>query len=296
MLRKVVVILQKEPPKEEALAFQTMLAEAAIEYIWYAAETEAAKKETEAGADTAVERVLREIEKEGGKHHYDILFLSSNPEICRLAIKMKCSALAYLGNGNGSFEGIRYAAESLKNIDKRYLERICLRYAELPWEILQTKRCLVREMIAEDIDAFYEIYEEPSITAYMEGLYPDKEQETEYIKKYIKSVYAFFEYGLWTVIDRQSGKIIGRAGLSWREETKTVELGYVIAKPFQRQGYAFEVCKAILKYAGEELEIEQIAAYIKEENEASKELCRKLKFEYKGKVIIRNTEYEKWQY
>ena len=293
MLKKVVVILEKDPSKEENDAFKEMLVREDIDCVWYIAEKESEKEKNANGIGAEMEGVLAEID-EDAKNNYGILFISSNPEICRLALKAKCSCITYLGENNKSFEGIRYAVESLGNIDGKYLNRICLRYAGLPWEILRTERCLLREMTTEDVDAFYEVYSDPSITTYMEGLYPVKEQEVDYIRKYIKNVYEFFEYGLWTVVEKRRGKIIGRAGLSWREETETVELGYVIAKPFQGQGYAYEVCDAILKYAHEQLEMEQIAAYVKEENEASKALCRKLKFEQKGKITIRNSSYEKW--
>ena len=293
MLKKVVVILEKDPSKEENDAFKEMLVREDIDCVWYIAEKESEKEKNANGIGAEMEGVLAEID-EDAKNNYGILFISSNPEICRTALKAKCSCIAYLGGENKSFEGVRYAIESLDNIDGNYLERICRRYAGLPWEILRTERCIIREMTTGDVDAFYEIYKEPSITAYMEGLYTEKEQEVNYVKSYIKNVYEFFEYGLWTVIEKKSGKIIGRAGISWREETETVELGYVIAKPFQRQGYAYEVCDAILEYTHEQLEIEQVAAYVKKENQASKALCRKLKFELKGEIKIRNAYYEKW--
>lgn len=294
MLKEVVVILEKKPSDKESDAFMEMLAAENIKYIWHVAETEAWKGEESSGDSQEMDEILAEIDENITNGNYGILFISSNPEICRTALKAKCSCIAYLGGENKSFEGVRYAIESLDNIDGDYLERICRRYAGLPWEILRTERCIIREMTTGDVDAFYEIYKEPSITAYMEGLYTEKEQEVNYVKSYIKNVYEFFEYGLWTVIEKKSGKIIGRAGISWREETETVELGYVIAKPFQRQGYAYEVCDAILEYTHEQLEIEQVAAYVKKENQASKALCRKLKFELKGEIKIRNAYYEKW--
>lgn len=294
MLKKVVIILENKPSEKESNAFMKMLAAEKMKYIWYVAETEVCKGGRDRRNSLEMEEILAEIDENITKGNYGILFISSNPEICRIALKGKCSCIAYLGGENKSFEGVRYAIESLYNIDGNYLERICRRYAGLPWEILQTERCVIRETTTRDVDAFYEIYEEPSITAYMEGLYAEKEQEVNYIKSYIKNVYEFFEYGLWTVVEKQSGKIIGRAGISWREETETVELGYVIAKPFQGKGYAYEVCSAILEYTFEQLEIEQVAAYVKKENEASRALCRKLKFELKGEIKIRNTYYEKW--
>lgn len=295
MLKKVIVILEKESSNKETDEFVKMLHREGIDCVRYIAERENGEKEIIDESDNRIEEILQELDEHVSGKNYETLFISSNPDICLLAIEGGCSCIAYIGCvEDRSFGGIRYAIESLENIDIDYLDKICRRYAGLPWKILETERCIVREMTVEDVDAFYEIYKEPSITAYMEGLYPEREQETDYIKSYIKNIYEFYEYGLWTVVEKQSSEIIGRAGISWREETETVELGYVIAKPFQRQGYAYEVCNAILKYAYEELEIEQVAAYIKEGNEASEALCRKLKFEQKENVIIKNASYEKW--
>lgn len=289
MLRKVIVILKNETSKEELSVFRKMLEEEQIESLWYIAETIDANRE-----ETIMEEILSELEKKN--HNFGTVFICDSPDICKQAIEGGCSCIAYLGGGHENFFGVRYAIESFASIDVRYLERVCRRYAGKPWDILQTKRCMVREMTVEDVDAFFEIYKEPSITAYMEGLYPTKQQEVEYIRQYIKNVYEFFEYGLWTVLDKQTGQIIGRAGISWREETEMAELGYVFAKSYQRQGYAFEVCSAILQYAYEELGIEQMAAYIIEENVASKSLCKKLKFHQSGRRFLQNKWYEEWLY
>ena len=69
----------------------------------------------------------------------------------------------------------------------------------------------------EDVEDFYRIYADPSITRFMEGLYPDVEQEKEYVREYIEKVYTFFEFGVWTVVEKESGSVIGRAGFSYRE-------------------------------------------------------------------------------
>lgn len=325
ILKKVVLILEKQPAEEELTVFISLLFKEKIEVIWYIAEKahEAAesvcsekeslgekaekrrkkdRNETEGeSGDGKLEEILIELDTVAANEREKqekrgILFLSDNPDICGLAVLGGCSCIACLTeeNKDKEFTGVRYAVESLANIDGRFMERVCRRYAGLPWEILQTKRCVVREMTTADVPSFYEIYKEPSITAYMEGLFSEEEQETEYVKNYIKNVYEFFEYGLWTIVEKKSGKIIGRAGISWREETGETELGYVIAVPFQRQGYAYEVCSAILQYAKEELEIEQVAAYVKEENVASNRLCHKLGFQKEGNKFLRNICYEKW--
>lgn len=54
----------------------------------------------------------------------------------------------------------------------------------IPWEILTTERCLIRETGAEDLDALYEIYADTSVTKYTEGLYPERAKEEAYLKDY----------------------------------------------------------------------------------------------------------------
>lgn len=303
ILRQVVVILGKQPPEKELEAFQGMLEEENINSVCYIAGREATERTGAGMTEEDLEKNLRLLDgraenEEEDKKKKGILFISDNADVCRLAIEGGCSCIAYLteeGTEQGDFSAIRYAVLSLANLDGRYLERVCRRCAGLPWEILRTKRCVVREMTTADVPSFYKIYQEPSITAHMEGLFSDPNQEIEYVRSYIKNVYEFYEYGLWTIVDKQSGQIIGRAGLSWREETETVEIGYVIAVPFQRKGYAFEVCSAVLQYAWEELELKEVAAYIKEENEASVLLCRKLGFQKEGEILIRNEGYGNWR-
>lgn len=91
------------------------------------------------------------------------------------------------------------------------------------------------------------------MTDYMEGLY-EYEEELEYQKAYIENMYRFYGYGMWLVFEKKTGTLIGRAGVEHREELNgDMELGYAIRTSFQQQGYAYEVCQAIMQYAGEEL-------------------------------------------
>ncbi len=181
-------------------------------------------------------------------------------------------------NREEDFSHAEYAIENLSEIEYKSLELAYLRLTGQPWMITETKRCLIRETIPEDVDSFYEIYKEPSITEYMEDLYADREEEIAYIRDYIKNVYGFYGYGMWTVIEKESGEIIGRAGISLRDGCDIPELGFVIGVPWQRQGYAYEVCQAVLAYGRKELEFQQFQALIMKGNEKSKRLCEKLGF------------------
>lgn len=190
------------------------------------------------------------------------------------------------GNRGAVFPGAIYAVECLEEVEETSLEMAYRRLAGLPWEILRTERCMIRETTVEDVDSFYRLYEEPAITEYMEPLFEDRDEEIAYTKTYIEKVYGFYGYGMWTVLKKNSGEVIGRAGISWREGYELPELGFVIGVPWQRQGYAFEVCTAILAYAKTELSMEQVQALVQPGNKSSLDLCEKLGFILVGETML----------
>lgn len=193
-------------------------------------------------------------------------------------------------NGDADFAGAMYIIEQIEEIGCETVEMAYRRLAGLPWEILTTERCIIRETVEEDVDSFYEIYAEPEITKYMEGLYDDREKEIAYIRDYREKIYSFYGYGMWTVLTKK-GTVIGRAGISWREGFDLPELGFVIGVPWQRQGYAYEICSAILVYAQKELGLTEIQALVMAGNDKSEALCGKLGFQYMEQITIEGEVY-----
>ena len=167
--------------------------------------------------------------------------------------------------------GTRYAVESLAELDIEYLERVRRRYNHIPWDIGETERCLIRELSLSDLPALYELYDKPGMTDYVEPLY-DYETELEYQKAYIENMYGFYEYGMWLVFSKETGKLIGRAGLEHNE------MGYMIAPELWNRGYATEVCSFIIDYARENTDFEELYCRIDERNVASVHLAKKLGF------------------
>lgn len=195
------------------------------------------------------------------------------------------------GNRQETFSDIRFLAESWEALEADYLEQVYRRYKKLPWHILSTRRCQIRETVEEDVDAFYRIYEDSSITRYMEGLYEDREEERRYITEYRRSMYEFYGFGIWTVILRSTGEIIGRAGITLRSEEELPELGFVIGVPWQRQGIAKEVCRAILAYGRDRLYLDRIQAFVEPGNQVSEMLLTDLGFAFQGEYEEQGRQY-----
>ncbi len=200
-------------------------------------------------------------------------------------------ALYHELNRQVSFEEALYAVEDVQQLKLMSYDEVYRRLAGLPWDILETERLKVRESTVSDVPDFYGIYAEPSVTYYMEDLFQDPDEECAYMEAYIRQVYGFYGFGMWTVLLKETGQIIGRAGLSVRAGYELPELGFVIAVPFQGKGFAFEVCSAVLAYAKEELLFDRVQALVQEKNAASCSLLAKLGFEYEKNVIEDNREY-----
>lgn len=183
-----------------------------------------------------------------------------------------------------------YVVLGLDEVTYSDLCRIYQRWHGIPWEILETERCYVRELCMDDLPSLRTMYDKEHVTDFVEPLY-EPEQERQYQQEYIKRVYGFFGYGMWLVFEKETDRLIGRAGLEYRDycEEGEVELGYVIDSDFWRQGYATEVCRAIIQYAANRLNMERIYCRVAPDNMASVRLLEKLGFSLHEKS-------EEWTY
>lgn len=167
-----------------------------------------------------------------------------------------------------------YLVESLEDVEEIFLEQVVRRHLGLPWIIAETERLIIREF--QEADAENVIREKTDTDA--DRIF----YEVDTLKEYICCQYRFYEFGIWALVDKKSGALVGKAGLSCPEDGEfpvpleedgddrvVLELGYHIFEPYRRQGYAVEACQAILAYAREQWENCLIYAKIDASNEAS---------------------------
>ena len=245
-------------------------------------------------ADIAKDRLLLSLfENEGEENLGDILFLTDSDVMaeCLSYSGGYVVGIKHAGNDGDSFPGLKYVFSEIEEVDIDSFLKAYQRYAHLPWDVLDTERCHIRETTVEDVDVFYELYADPDMTKYMEGLFENPEDEKKYTRDYIEKVYGLMGFGIWTVTLKDTGEIIGRAGFSVRNGFDDIELGFLIGKDYQRQGYAYEVCKAILAYGKEVLLFPRVITFVKEENIASIRLCEKLGFSVSETVDIEENIY-----
>lgn len=183
--------------------------------------------------------------------------------------------------------------ESDWELDPEFEKRDALRKAGIPVEIAKTDQLLIRETIDSDISELYRIGTDQAVRKYIAPMQPTLEEEIVYTKAYVKHMYAFYDFGLWTVLEKDAygqERVIGRAGLFPSERLAgQIEMGYMIAPECQGNGYGKEAAETVLRYAFNVLDLEEVHLFAEKENKASVKLAETLLIKVPG------GQKEKWQ-
>lgn len=201
-------------------------------------------------------------------------------------------AAVFCSDGEKYTDGAEYVAESAAAVDYEFAYMAYCRMKGLPLTVLETERTVVRETCVSDLPELYAIYDDDDVRRYVEPLM-EYEQEKKFIESYIRNMYGFCGFGLWSVEERGSGRLIGRAGISLRETDGggRAEMGYIIAREYRRKGYAYEVCGAIKDYAFQKLGAEALYIVTSPGNMPSVKTAEKLGFGSPSLSVINGCEY-----
>lgn len=175
--------------------------------------------------------------------------------------------------GNFEIPKVNTLLESPEEVSASYLNMIFCHEKRIPAVILQTSHCIIRELTVQDAGKLYEICSKPQVNRYLEESVGSAEEEKEKLCAYVNTAYAFYGYGFWGVYEKQNGKLIGKAG--FKEGSLPLEIGYLLDNTVWGKGYATEIVRALVDYASEELNVQDIVARIHHENFASQCVAKK---------------------
>ncbi len=218
------------------------------------------------------ERALKEMLTDTEILPEQCLIITNNQQHAKMASAL---GMAVAGCMEGHFEVPKSVTllESPAEVSVGYLNMVYCHEKKLPATIAETKRCFIREMTGNDMDALYEILTDEETAKYLPAKAGTKEEELEKLVSYVSCVYSFFGYGYWGVFLKETGELIGRAG--FKEGEFPLEAGYVIKRSEWGKGFATEVLLELVRYAEEELGCTEIYANIDERNTASLRVAEK---------------------
>lgn len=235
----------------------------------------------------AEEAALREAVEQLGGAPKELLCLVETDALERLALSQGLLCVGYLNPAfpGQRLSGCRILLEGFQEIDRTFLEQVHTRALGLPVTIAETERLRIREMSLADLPALNALCRRNGY----------EEMGEEEAKAYIAYMYGLYQCGMWLVLEKESGRLIGRCGFGVADylDFSELDLGYLIDGACRRQGYAEEACRAVLSYGKEVLELPKISAYVEEKNIASRTLLGKLGFDrervlsYDEKILYR---------
>jgi [ribosomal protein S5]-alanine N-acetyltransferase len=103
-----------------------------------------------------------------------------------------------------------------------------------------------------------------------------------------------FGYGLFSVILKETGELIGDCGLEQMEDQKAAELGYDLRSDFWNRGYATEAALAVRDYSFGVLCLPRLISLIRVGNLASKRVAEKVGMTLAEEFMHYGMQY--WKY
>ena len=149
--------------------------------------------------------------------------------------------------------------------------------------ILETDRLSFRNLTMDDFDALCGILQDEEVMYAYEHAFSDQEVR-EWLERQIGR-YDRYGFGLWAVILKEDGGLIGQCGLTMQEwgEREVLEVGYLFRKAYWKQGYAIEAARACRDYAFQQLKAQEVFSIIRDNNLLSQKVARRNGMEVRGR-------------
>lgn len=215
---------------------------------------------------------------------YSALYLADSKRLLQMLSGRGAAFCAYSHSANQGEElkPADYVLMEPQWVDRDSMVKIWQRQRHLPWTILETEHCVVREFVPEDMEAICGLYDDEA-RRYLEAPSEDLAGERKILAAYIDRVYPLCGYGHWAVLERGTGKLIGRIGFSFPKSSSPgpvpdASFGYLLHKDWRGRGLAREVCAALLDYGFAQLGFETVGADADVSNAASVKILQSFGF------------------
>ena len=142
---------------------------------------------------------------------------------------------------------------------------------------LDTQRLLLPPLTGQHTEGLASVYADAEVAKYIGGSTLDAAATAIQVARF-QSIWTTLGYGQSAVIVRASDEFIGRVGLHPWPEWNEVEIGWVIARHAQGQGYATEAASSWVRVAFGELALPRLTSVIDPDNYRSRLLAERLGF------------------
>ena len=110
--------------------------------------------------------------------------------------------------------------------------------------IMETERLILRQMEWSDLNDLKEMLFDPKVMYAYEHNFTEEDAKV-WLERQLNR-YEQFGFGLWAMVEKKSGEMVGQAGITWQEceGEKVLEIGYLLKYRHWYKGYASEAAIA----------------------------------------------------
>jgi ribosomal-protein-alanine N-acetyltransferase len=156
--------------------------------------------------------------------------------------------------------------------------------------ILETPRLILQTWSAGDLHPAYEIFRDAEVMLNIgDGRPFDLERTAEFLR-WVEEYENTNGYCRWKVVNKSDGKILGSCGFALLEESKEVDLGYLLRRDAWGNGFATEAVRACMRYGFRNLKFREIIAMTGLENITSRRVLEKAGFIVRGRELFKGEE------
>lgn len=139
--------------------------------------------------------------------------------------------------------------------------------------VIETPRLQLREMTPADRPALCRILQDSEVMYAYNGPFSDEEVD-EWLERQLAR-YRQYGYGLWAVVLKATGEMIGQCGLTLQQWNgrEMLEAGYLFQRSHWHQGYATEAARACMDYAFGTLNSPIVCSIIRDNNLPSQQVA-----------------------
>jgi ribosomal-protein-alanine N-acetyltransferase len=156
-------------------------------------------------------------------------------------------------------------------------------------KVVQTGRLVLRPLEASDVPAYAAIRGDPEVWRWMPGGAAKAPDAAAAAAERVPRFAAHWRdrgYGVWGVVERAGGALVGHCGLNWLEQFDEVEVLYMFARPAWGKGYATEAARAAVEFGFGPAGLQRIIGLVHPQNRASQRVLEKLGLGYRHDVTF----------
>jgi [ribosomal protein S5]-alanine N-acetyltransferase len=150
--------------------------------------------------------------------------------------------------------------------------------------VLETEHLLFRPLTLADLDDLTALYADPEVMRFLSG--PRSQDEVQRVLNGYIREYQLYGHSFFATITKDDQRFIGHCGLLNQEVEgkQEVELAYVLARPYWKQGLALEGAQALKDYGMQQLGFPRLISLIPPDNLPSIHIAEKIGMHYERDV------------